>query len=326
MVERFGDDSLAKMLIAYRDNLNTDEAVQRCFEISLKEFEQGYREHVLKLVQDVQGDGTGRSMSQLQEAVEDNPDDSDALAELSHALLERKSNADARRHALKALEVEPQQQLAAYVVARLYLSIGDTTEAVKYLRDSFQEDAPQSNHLALLAGILLRAKKTNEAERLYELGARSFLHDEAWLKRLASVYLQSGEDEKLADVLEQLTQLTTDSLAFRTKLAQLAMKRKDFPQAERWAMEALHIDIKDAQLHALRAEAFAAQEMPRAAAKEYRYALELSAEKLDWRMALARSYADSDQREAARVELEKVLRANRKFPGAQELLDELDGE
>ena len=328
IVERFGDNSLAKMLAAYRDNLGTSAAIEHCFGISQEEFEAGYQEHVASLVKDVAAakSSTGKSLANLQAAVEIEPDNADLLAELSFAYLRRKSNASARKHAQAALELDERQQLAAYVMARLYLSIGDTKAAVKYLQESFQQDTPQANHLALLGGILLKAKRYEQAELLFQLGAEKFPHDDAWLKRLASIYLASEDDEQLTPVLKRLVQLDTESIATRTKLANLAMERGDFQEAAQWAMEALYINIKNAPLHALRAEALAKDKRPADAAQEYHYALQLDPDQLPWRYSLAQAYADAGKNEDAKTELEKLLKRSPDFPGAQELLQKITDE
>ena len=43
MLERFGDDAIAKMLAAYADNLTTPEALARSFDVPQADFEDGYR-------------------------------------------------------------------------------------------------------------------------------------------------------------------------------------------------------------------------------------------------------------------------------------------
>ena len=328
MVERFGEEALAKMLMAYRDNLSTAEAIGRCFNITKDEFESGYLSHVEMIVS---GAGEAKpqaaiSLAELQKAAADNPEDATALADLSYAYLRRESNANARKFALAALDISEKQQLAAYVMARLYLSIGDAKEAVEYLQKSFQPDDPQAHHLALLGGILVKAKRHDQAEQLFELGAKTFPYDDAWLKRLASLHLATEDDAKLQAALEKLVLLDTESIAYRTKLADLAMEREDYEASARWAMEALHINIKRASLHALRADALANADRPADAVKEYAYALQLDPEQLPWRFSLAQAYSEIGKNDEAKAELEKVLNRSPEFPGAKELLKSINNE
>lgn len=325
MIERFGDDAPAKMLAAYGDNLSTAEAIERCFDVEQQEFEDGYREFIAKILEGISAAGpqAAKSFAELEKAAADDPENAELQAELAYEFLKRKSNLNARRHALAALKQDKRQQLACYVLARLYLSIGDTATTVKLLQASLQEEIPQENHLALLAAIYLRQGNFDEAERLYQLGAEKFPHGDTWPKRLASLYLKSNNDEKLAEVLRKLVQLDSDNLAFRQKLAELALARQDFAAAERWAMECLHININNADTHALRAEALTGVERPADAATEYEYALRIDPERAKWRFAMAKSLAAAGDKAAARAALDKLLKQAPDFPGAAELLEDL---
>jgi Tfp pilus assembly protein PilF len=326
MVERFGDDALGKMLSAYADNLSTAAAIERSFGVTQADFETGYDEHVGKLVQNVivVKPQTAESLAELQKALADDPDNADINAQLAYLWLQRKSNAAARKHALAALKKDRRQQLASYVIARLYLSIGDTATALKFLEESLQPDSPQEQHLSLLAAMYVKAKKTEQATKLYELGQQHFPHGDAWLKRLAGVYLQSKNDAKLAETLEQLAQLDSENLAFRQKLAQLALARKDFSAAEKWAMDALYINIQDASLHVLRAEALNGEKRHAVAAKEYAYALALDAEQPAWRLALVEAHLASGDKVAAKAAMATLLEKNPDYPGVQQLLIKIE--
>ena len=126
------------------------------------------------------------------------------------------------------------------------------------LTGSLDEAKPQANLLALLAGLRLKAEDYDEAARLYELGAKADPSDDKWTKSLASVYLKSNDVEKLTKVLAQLAAADADDVAMRKKLAQLAIEAKDFPAAVRWSREALQIDVMDAEVHELLADALEA--------------------------------------------------------------------
>jgi tetratricopeptide (TPR) repeat protein len=324
MVERFGEDALAKMLAAYAENLGTPAAIEKCFVVKVDEFEKGYLEHVARLVAGVPASqAKARTLAELEAAVKASPADADAQAELAAAQLKRENNREAREAAKKALEQDAKHPLASFVMARLQLSIGDDEAATKYLADSLDENRLVEEHLALLAALESRAGNADETERLLKLGAKQFSHGDAWQKRLAAHYLKTKDDEKLQPILEQLADLDHDNLAFRQKLAQLALARQDFAAAERWAMAALSINIQDAALHALRADALAELKQHAEAAKEYAYALQLDGEQIPWRLALAKAHASAGDKEAARLVLEQLLQKSPDYPGAKELLEEL---
>src|SRR5690606_7148175 len=87
MLERFGDDALAKMLTAYRDNLNTAAAIERSFGVKQDDFESGYTEYVANIVSSLSPNkkeqAESRTFAELQNAHRKNPDDAATAAELA---------------------------------------------------------------------------------------------------------------------------------------------------------------------------------------------------------------------------------------------------
>lgn len=125
------------------------------------------------------------------------------------------------------------------------------------------------------------------------------------LKALARTYLKSG-DERLAGVLAQLAAADADNVPMRKKLAILAYDRQDWPQAARWAREAIHIDVNDTDMHRIAGEAAAALEKHADAIHAYQLAMRLDESDLPARVGLVRAYAAAEQRDKGRVELEAL--------------------
>jgi len=261
-----GEDALTRLLAAYADNLTTPEAIRRALGVEVEQFEAGYREYLDKLLADegveaAEAARPVRTLAELERAVADNPEDADLAAQLAYAYLLRDDKPTARKWADAALEIQPKQQLAAYVLARLLLSIGDAKGALARLEESLNREQPQPNLLSLLAGLKLRSRDYKAAEELYELGAKKFPDDLQWNKLLAAVYLQSKQDEKLAGALASMVKVDYDNAVLCKKLAQLAAKRNDHAETLRWANQTLHIDVMDAEAHALLAQALETDRM-----------------------------------------------------------------
>jgi tetratricopeptide (TPR) repeat protein len=330
MIDRFGEDAAAKLIAAYEQHRSTEDAIDVAFSVSLEDFEQGYYEHVTKVVGDVAGREPPKSqtLAELQQAQRRQPEDADVAARLALAYLKRKANTDARRYALEAMKLRPQHQLAAYVLARLYLSIGEARRAEAALAACLADDArgdepPQENALALLAALRLKAEDYAGAARWYRLGRRHYPHEVKWLKALANVHLKANKDLPLEKALEELAQLDADDVTLRKKLVQLTLARKDFPAAAKWANQALHIDVMDAQLHAWLAEACMGQKQWAAAIEQYEVAMELAPMQLAWRLALADAHVQANQLEQARAVLKELLNIAPSYPGADVLLESL---
>lgn len=260
MLAKFGDDALAKMLSAYADNLNTRAAIQRSFAVDQADFEKQYREYLSEIIASVPATSEveATTPAAIEKALKADPKNPELLAKSSRSWLDRKDYAQARRQADAALKLDPKNQLAAYVRARLYLLLGETKPAVDLLTATLDEAKPQANLLGLLAGLRLKAEDYDEAARLYELGAKADATDTKWSKALASVYLKANQTDKLAAILAKLVELDADEVAMRKKLAELTLQAKDFVAAERWAREALQIDVTDAEIHRLLAQALEA--------------------------------------------------------------------
>lgn len=325
LLAAYGDDALAKMLAAYADNLDTRQALQRCFSVTQEDFEKGYGAFLDQALAEAGALAPSETLDlvQLQNALKEDARNTDLLARLAYAYLQRKENARARRLALMARQIEPKQQLAAYVLARLYLSIGDAQQALQLLEAAVSEEAPQENALALLAGLKLQAKDYATAARLYRAGLEKLPAQEKWLKALARVYLQSQDERNLTPILARLAEFEYDDVLLRKKLALEGLKKQDYAAAEKWANEALLIDVLDADLHAALAQASAGLEKYPQAVAAYQLAVRLQPKQLAWRFSLADAQIQANQRDDARRTLEELLKIDADFPGADVLLESL---
>ncbi len=326
MLERFGDDAIAKMLAAYADNLGTPEALARSFNVTPRDFEDGYRQSVKKVIAHLPtaAQAPAMTLSEVQKRLSKNPQDADLMARMAQAQLGRKNYADARRWADAAMKVEPRNALANYVRARLHLLVAENKAALARLEGALDRENPQENLLALLAGLKLKAEDYSAAAELYQLGAKRDPNGVKWLKSLAAVYLKSGQNSELADVLARLAAADADDLSARKKLAQLAVARGDWAAAGQWSLEGLRIQVMDPQLHQWRAEALAALGNAAAAADEYAAAVELDPDDLALRLALAKMHIQAKRPDRAKPVLEELLKLDPKHQGAQELLETLE--
>ena len=128
-----------------------------------------------------------------------------------------------------------------------------------------------------MAGLKLKAEDYPAAAELYELGAKHDPTAAKWLKSLAAVYLKSGDDEKLADVLDETGRrpIADDSAGPQeTGPAGLAARRLG-RRGALVARSAAHRRAWTLELHHWRAEALSAQGDAAPAAEEYAVAVEL---------------------------------------------------
>lgn len=291
MLATYGDDALARLLAAYRENPNTRAALRSAFNVEQADFEQGYLKFVQEIVAalSVSQKPEVLTFAELVRAQQADPRDADLAARLAVAHFERRSYPQARQLARKALELKPKQQQASYVVARLQLLVGDEDQAVEVLNAALDQAAPDEKLVTLLAGLRIKAQKYDEAERLYLLAAEHDPQNNVWRRALARVYLLSGNDGKLTEVLAQLAGQDSDDFTVRKKLAQLALAGQEYSAAVNWANQATQIDVLDADAH--------------------------------W--MLAQAYRGLGKSKEARRALNTVLEIDSNYPGAETLLKEL---
>lgn len=326
MLATFGEDALAKMLAAYRDNLSTRAALQRSFGVEQEAFERGYVAYVKKIVADLspgkQADGQ-MTLAELVRAQAADPDDPDLAAKLAYAQLSRKAYPEARQLSRAALKENPKQQLAAYVLARIHLLVGDAEEALTVLEAALDPDEPEENLVNLLAALKLRDKQYDEAAKLYQLASRKDPSNSKWTKALARVYLETGDQRRLAGSLEQLVLMDADEFVFRKKLAQMALDDKDYTSAARWAREAIQIDVQDASAHMTLARSLWKSGQLKPAIAEYQTATQLDPKNADARVELARTHLAAEDPAQARKVLEELLKLQADHQDALQLLKDL---
>jgi Flp pilus assembly protein TadD len=326
MLDHFGGDALAKMLAAYADNLNTRAAIQRALGVGQEEFERGYVEYLGNIAAGLAGlaPRVAPKLPELEAEHAAKPDDPDIAARLALALLHRDEPLKARALADDVLKMHPKHPLATYVVARLILAAGERQRAIEMLGNCLDRSAPQENVLALLASLKTDTDQVSAAEELYELGAKKFPQDVQWLQALARLYLKSGNDQKLFDVLARLADRDADDLPMRKKLAQLALRAKDFAAAAHWSKQALYIDVQDTETHRMLAEAFVGRQEYPAAVAEYDVAVQLEPKDRSLQLALADACLRAGRTERARVLIKAILAADATYPGAAELLKQVE--
>jgi len=309
MTKTYGEDALAKMLAAYRDNLDTPAALRRSFQVEVADFERGYLEFVRAVTATLSAEAPmpAQTLADLEAAHRDKPDDTLTAARLAVALVDRREYPRARELAEAALADPQSAQLAAYALARLRLVVGEDRAAVELLEKHLDEKTPEPRLLSLLAAIKLKGRKFDEAAKLYALGRERHPNDSSWLRSLAKVYLAEANDVKLAETLTQLAPLDSDDFTVRKKLAQLKLAAGEFNEAVRWSTEAIHIDCMDADVHRMSAEANVGLKRWPAAADEYEVAVKLTTDDLALWVALAETSVKAERPDRAQAATAKAL-------------------
>ena len=85
--------------------------------------------------------------------------------------------------------------------------------------------------------------------RAYKAGLiLAWKHDSEWLEQLARVYARTEERDKQIAALEKLVKLTADDLESRKRLVKLLVEKGDHAEVEKYARQALEIDVTDKEV------------------------------------------------------------------------------
>lgn len=212
MVKRFGQESLAKLLDAYRRNLTTDQAIPEVFGVSKEDFEIGYRESLNELVAGLRQteNESDPKPSQVEKAYDKNKNDPDAAANYAKLMLLIKKRDEAKKVALEVLKTKPSHPVAALVVGILLFKDNQFDEAAKVLEPAFDKEHPNKRILDLLMKVRLQQKQADAAFELCELGKLHFPDESAWWKGTAAAAKLSGDNERRRAALETLVQIEAD--------------------------------------------------------------------------------------------------------------------
>jgi tetratricopeptide (TPR) repeat protein len=257
LYKKYGPRSIGELLKAYRDGDDTAAALTKVCGVDKKTFEEGYRTFLGDVVQEMASGGReppdGRSVSkpmsysQLQKAHDAEPDNVDVTARLAEQYLIRRDRKEARKLADAVLAKMPTHPLACYVKARLLQDAGEEESVRVLLEAALDRRTPEPKVLQALGKLYFEAREFSKAADVYELAHRSEPYESKWLTELVRVYAQWGDKAKQIEALEKLVPTDADDLDHRKRLARMLLDAGRLPEAERYARQALEIDIRDAE-------------------------------------------------------------------------------
>jgi cellulose synthase operon protein C len=222
IIETYGEETIPKMLDAYRRNISTKDAIPKVFGVDVETFEKGYREFLNKLVSEIQGGVPEEelTLAELVKAYASKPDDAKTLGKYAAALLAVRQWPEAKEIALKAVAIDKTQPNAALALATLELRDKNTQRAIEYL-EAAVTDPPNGEVLEILARLKVLEEKHLEARDLYRKGRKAFPHASTWLKGLAAVALRMDDEPALKEALKELAEREIDNAVYPKKLAQM---------------------------------------------------------------------------------------------------------
>ncbi|CAN5386460.1 hypothetical protein BH11PLA2_BH11PLA2_08230 [soil metagenome] len=253
-----GEDAIAKVLKAYADGLDTEAAIRAASGMAVKEFERGYRKHLVTVLapykrkfQGIADETADKSTEDLQETLEKEPNNFSVKARLAERAFQNDQPAEARKLADEVLAKKDSHIVASTVKSRLLFRAGDNAEAVAVLAKALVANPDDPTLLLSIARVYVEAKDIDRAIETLEAGRKAVPLDGDWNEQLAKLYERAEDSEKLIAVLKDVCAQDTDDIMSRLKLAKLLLDKDKAKDGVVYARQAIEIDVTNEEAQKL---------------------------------------------------------------------------
>ncbi len=257
LIQAHGIAAVGKMLEAYKSGTDTGTILKNTLGVEKAAFEAGYRKYLDDVMKSIQAtpakSETEKAMTydELVAAVEKMPDDLNLKARLAEGHIRRNKPAEAKKLTDDVLEKQANHPLASTVRAKLLLRAGDDDGAKSTLEKALKANPNDAKLLLQVGRMHLEAKDYSAAAKLFEQGRKQAPLDGDWLGQLARLYKLTKENDKLIPVLKEWIAQDPDELEGRIDLAQLLLDANQAADAERYARDAMQIDVLNEKARAM---------------------------------------------------------------------------
>jgi tetratricopeptide (TPR) repeat protein len=262
VVKTYGEGVIAKLLARYQAGDDTPTAFRKACGLPVAEFEAGYKAYVAEVLKPYLTDDREPekplTFDELKAAYDEDPDNHDVAARYAEQLAKRGKPGDARKIVDGVLKAKPGHPTGTLVKARLLMRAGEDDVARLLVDDAVKANSNDTRLLYAAALMFLESKDLDRAAELLERGRKLAPLDADWTGSLVRLYSETDQATNLLDVLREVVAGDPDELVGRMKLAREALKGKKFDVAEKFAREAIQIDVTNPDVQSLYVEILSA--------------------------------------------------------------------
>ncbi len=149
--------------------------------------------------------------------------------------------------------------LATIVKAKLLDTSGDEEGAIELLKGSLDANPGDPKLLYVYARLCQKAKQLDKAVEAYEKGKIVAPLDTTWRDNLVKIYTETMQSDKLLVILREIVSEDPDEISGRIKIAQTAMAAGKADEAEKFARDAIMIDVKNEEARKALLDSLSAQ-------------------------------------------------------------------
>lgn len=240
-----GKESIGKMLALFATGASAVEAIQQVCKVEKADFEKGYKAFLDDLVAGMKGKRATekrQTLDELETKFKKDPNNPDVAAEIALRLYQTQ-RARARKLAEAALDQKKDHPKALFVLAQLAARAADEKQQRKLLEQALDREDPEPMVVKALGKLYYEAGEDAKAVEMFELGRKADPIDREWLAELARAYAKQNNKTKLIGVLEELVPYDADDFDRRLRLARLLLEDGKAEKAEKYARQALEIDV-----------------------------------------------------------------------------------
>jgi cellulose synthase operon protein C len=265
LIKTHGEPAVGKLLDAYRQGKTTAQAISIACGVEQDTFEKGYLAYVAEIVKPYLKAGPAKeeekqlTFAELEEKHKDNPDDIEVAAKLAEQLLRRNKVSESRKLVDMVLMKKKGHPIATLVKARLLVRGGDEEGAKAALEEALTISPEDGKLLLAISRLYIENKDYENAAQVLEKGRKIAPLDGDWLEQLARIYKMTNDTEKLIGVLRELVSHDPDELDGRIRLAKVSLEAGRSEDAERFAKDALQIDVMNEEARKALTEALKGQ-------------------------------------------------------------------
>jgi Flp pilus assembly protein TadD len=277
MVERFGFPKVASMLPLWGEGKRTREVVRGALGVGPEEVDRGFREWLKKRLARYEGqfvpDLRAPPRVDAEDAVRAAPRDAKRRVLLAVALLREGDHAKARKELDVALELDPKQPDAKYLLLRLSMSEEDSAQAARLVEELVAEG--HDGYAVRMRAADVAEGKKDTAALLRELAA-AHAHDPSQpepLQAMADIARRRKDGLSELGALAPLALVDQHDRRVWGRLLDGLVARQAWPEALRIAEGAAFVDPHNPEIHRLRARAFARSGLHVSAIEAYNSAI-----------------------------------------------------
>jgi tetratricopeptide (TPR) repeat protein len=308
LVQTYGQEKMLSFLHCFRDGMTEEQAWAANYGKKMPEIDAEFLAWAKKQIESwgLPTDPLPKR-AEVDAALKLNPDDVDALYQLSMLLASAGDNKGAQKNLEKLLSIDRTHLKARELLGGVLNALKEKDKARAFLEDVVKENPKRPFALRTLGLIAMGNKDLDAAEKWFQQLQAVRPLEETSYTNLAGIYLVRGDKEKAIAQLLELSRHEQHDERIPRKLADLYLEAKNYADAENAAYRAIRINPYNAVNHQVMAQVLIADKKPGQAVAYWARAAELQPRVAEFWEGLADTKGSLGDKDGAAAAAKKAL-------------------